>query len=471
MFRRLAAVAWGNCAVAMACAFGILTAGPALCDEPPSTRAAAFQADITPPLGSPLCGGWIKPLEAVDDPLLGKGVVLEQAGRRFVLCALDWCEVRNEAHTYLRQALSQAAECPVSHVAVQCLHQHNAPLVDTTAQRLLDETPPSVPLMSLAGFEEAVRQLQEAVQRATANMAPCDRIATGMAKVERVAATRRVMSPEGKILVRYSSTTDPVLHAAPEGDIDPYLRTISFLAAGKPVVRLHYYATHPQSFYGDGRGTSDLPGLARQLLESEEQIPHIYFTGCAGDVTAGKYNDGSPAARRELTQRLAVGMRAAIAAGQTQPIGPLAMRTAALTFPLRDDGGYSMAEGQRELAAVGAAPRVRLNGALTLAFRGRAATPIEISALCIGPIRIMHLPGEPFVTFQQQAQRLRPDLFVAVAGYGDGGPGYLCTAASFAEGGYEPTASLVGPRSEQVLRDGVAALLTDTPTSNSETAP
>ena len=37
----------------------------------------------------------------------------------------------------------------------------------------------------------------------------------------------------------------------------------------------------------------------------------IYFTGCAGDVTAGKYNDGSRAARNELTERLLAGMKAA----------------------------------------------------------------------------------------------------------------------------------------------------------------
>lgn len=435
--------------------------GMAKCLPAQETHVAAFEADITPPLGSPLCGGWIKPLEAIDDPLLGKGIVLQQAGQRYVLCALDWCEVRNDAHLEMRSALAQAAGCPAAHVAVQCLHQHNAPLVDTVAQQLLDATPPSVPLMSLPGYAAALKRLQSAVAAAVAAPAPCDRVAVGLARVERVAATRRVRTEDGKILVRYSSTTDPALHAAPEGDIDPDLRTISFLQGTRPLARLHYYATHPQSYYGDGRATSDLPGLARRQLETLEGVPQIYFTGCAGDVTAGKYNDGSPVARRELTDRLAAGMRAAIAQSVAQPVGAMQMRTTELRFTPREDGGFSQADGERELTAIDAAPRVRLNGALTLSFRRRMQTPIEISALCIGPIRILHLPGEPFVVFQQQAQRLLPDLFVAVAGYGDGGPGYLCTAASYREGGYEPTATLVDERSEQVLRDGVARLLSD----------
>jgi hypothetical protein len=48
---------------------------------------------------------------------------------------------------------------------------------------------------------------------------------------------------------------------------------------------------------------------------------------------------------------------------------------------------------------------------------------------------------------------------VAVAGYGDGGPGYLCTEASYPEGGYEPTASLVVPKSETIVKKAIGQLL------------
>jgi dienelactone hydrolase len=34
----------------------------------PVVAAASFCCDVTPPLGHPLCGGWIRPLEAVDEP-------------------------------------------------------------------------------------------------------------------------------------------------------------------------------------------------------------------------------------------------------------------------------------------------------------------------------------------------------------------------------------------------------------------
>jgi hypothetical protein len=47
------------------------------------------------------------------------------------------------------------------------------------------------------------------------------------------------------------------------------------------------------------------------------------------------------------------------------------------------------------------------------------------------------LPGEPFIEYQLGAKAMRPDKFVAVAGYGDYAPGYICTAKAYDEGGYE----------------------------------
>ena len=64
-----------------------------------------------------------------------------------------------------------------------------------------------------------------------------------------------------------------------EGYIDPFLKTITFARGGRPLVRLHYYATHPQSFYLDGRISIDFPGMARERLQEIENTPQIYFTG------------------------------------------------------------------------------------------------------------------------------------------------------------------------------------------------
>ena len=73
----------------------------------------------------------------------------------------------------------------------------------------------------------------------------------------------------------------------------------------------------------------------------------------------------------------------------------------------------------------------------------------------------LHLPGELFVEYQLAAQRLRPDLFVAMAAYGDYAPGYIGTEVAYSQGGYESGshASLVAPNVERTLMDVIERLL------------
>ena len=67
--------------------------------------------------------------------------------------------------------------------------------------------------------------------------------------------------------------------------------------------------------------SSDFCGLARRRRQEDEPgCTHIYFTGCAGNIAAGKYNDGTPAARATLTRRIYDGIVASEAKLQREPI-------------------------------------------------------------------------------------------------------------------------------------------------------
>ncbi|MEP1647655.1 MAG: hypothetical protein ABJK10_26045, partial [Rhodopirellula bahusiensis] len=66
----------------------------------------------------------------------------------------------------------------------------------------------------------------------------------------------------------------------------------------------------------------------------------------------------------------------------------------------------------------------------------------------------------------------RPDLKVAMAAYGDYGPGYIGTEEAYGQGGYETSqrASKVAPAVETVLMKGVQKLLGVDSTDQSEQA-
>ena len=78
------------------------------------------------------------------------------------------------------------------------------------------------------------------------------------------------------------------------------------------------------------------------------------------------------------------------------------------------------------------------------------------------------MPGELFVEYQLAAKAERPDLFVAMAAYGDYGPWYIGTAKAYEEGGYEtqPRSSNVGPSAEAVLMGAIRKLLKEGKTTN-----
>jgi len=398
-------------------------------------------------------------LRTVEQPLLAKGIVLEAGAERYVLCALDWCELCNGTRDSLQKKIAAAAGADPAHVAVQCVHQHTAPLVDMDAQKLLAEAGATGLQLDPIVFSALGRRLATAVMESLGRLEPFDQVGTGQAKVDRVAATRRPLDATGKIAVRYSSCKDAALRALPEGAIDPYLKTITLARGQKPLVRLHYYATHPQSFYGDHRASSDVPGDARETLERKEGVFQIYFNGCGGDVTMGKYNDGSRKCRVELAARLLAGMEAAVGATRLVPAGPVCWRTYPLLLPLRTDRGFTLAESLARLKDPKAGSVRLYYGASNVVFIRRSQRPMELNSLEIGNVHIVHLPGEPMVCFQRFAQDLKPGAFVAVAGYGDGGPGYLCPAKAYGEGGYEPTASRVKPESEPLVKKAIAALL------------
>ena len=163
-------------------------------------------------------------------------------------------------------------------------------------------------------FDQVVfARATRAVKQALSPPKSVTHLGLGKADVKGVASNRRVLGADGKVRhIRWSKTLDPAARAAPEGIIDPSVRVISLWNGDQLVTVLSYYATHPQSHYGKGGVSCDFVGIARRLRdEAQPGVFFVHFNGAAGNVTAGKYNDGSPENRPVLSRRLADGMAAA----------------------------------------------------------------------------------------------------------------------------------------------------------------
>lgn len=420
-----------------------------------------FDVDASPPIGSPLA---YNPTIEITSPLRCRGIVLLGAEQPIVLCAVDWIGIGNEGHREFREQLAAAAGTTAVRVSVHVLHQHDAPWCDFSADQLAKDEGVADPNFDAAFARDVIRRAAAAVKDAVQQAKPVTQVGLGEGIVEQVASNRRILGSDGKVkAVRYTATKDPALQAAPEGVVDRTLKAISFWNQDERLVEITYYATHPQSYYRTGKANPDFPGMARDQRQETTGVPHIHFNGAGGNIGAGKYNDGRPELRPVLTQRVAKGMSEAWDTVRRVPIhaDDVDWKTVPVSLPV----GTHLNEDQllAELRNKQLPGLQRCYAAVKLAWLRRCQTgdTIDIGCLTLGPARVLHMPGELFVEYQLAAQQLRPDLFVAMAAYGDYAPWYIGTEIGYQQGGYEtsPGASLVAPGVEAVLVEAMRKLL------------
>ncbi len=436
-----------------------VASGEARADRP--LKIGVFAVDASPPVGSPLA---YDPTKGVTDPLSCRGVVLIGEDRPIVLCAVDWIGIANDGQAEFRAALATAAGTVPQRVAVHTLHQHDAPACDFSTDRILFEHGINREIFDAPFARHVIARASVAVRVAVKEARPVTHLGLGQAEVEKVASNRRILGPDGKVkFVRWTACKEPEVRAMPVGTIDPMLKMISFWDGDQPVAALTYYATHPQSYYRTGLANPDFPGLARNQRQKTTGVPHIHFDGAGGNIGAGKWNDGSHANRQILADRVADGMAKAWTATVKTPItsSDLAWESLPVTLPAAPHLDEEQLQAVVNDASKPVRERAEAASELVWLRRCHSGDTIDVSCLHLGKARVLHLPGELFVEYQLAAQKLRPDRFVAMAAYGDYGPGYIGTEIAYPQGGYEtgPRASLVAPQVERVLMDAIKKLL------------
>jgi hypothetical protein len=246
-----------------------------------------------------------------------------------------------------------------------------------------------------------------------------------------------------------------------EGLVDPWMKTVALYDNDRKIVACHYYATHPMSYYADGRVTSDFAGLARKQRQADEpDCTHIYFTGCAGNISAGKYNDGSKERRPILTQRVYDGIVASEQDLQPQPIEQAGWKTADLVPSPRETFAAEALEAQINNKDNAVVARNRPAYMLSWLRRLAQQTPIVLSSLRLNDATLLHLPAECFIEYQLRAQQLGGELrFIAAAAYGDGGPWYIPVKEEYPNGGYEVSVAFCSDDIDTQLTKGIKQLL------------
>jgi hypothetical protein len=370
-------------------------------------------------------GGGVAPAKKVADPRAASGFVLRGAGDPVVVCVADWCEIRNDAFTAWREALAKAAGTSPERVMLSAIHQHDAPIADLEAERILKAAKAVGSICDIDFHEKAVKRVATALREAKERKVT--HVGTGKAKVEKVASNRRYLTKDGAISFgRMSATRDAFARSQPEGLIDPWLRTLSLWDGDTPLVALSAYSVHPMSYYGKGEVSADFPGLARRRRQAATPgVVQIYASGCSGNTIAGKYNDGAAENRPILAGRLHDAMKAAWEATKRVPLDRVSFNS--VPYRLEPRGEAFTVEALQKRLKEDRRPFGQCLAALGLSWRKRIDRKLDLPALALGPARLLVLPGEAYVEYQLYAQEAKPDAFVMALGYGEGATGYVPT--------------------------------------------
>jgi hypothetical protein len=166
------------------------------------------------------------------------------------------------------------------------------------------------------------------------------------------------------------------------------------------------------------------------------EVAQIYFSGCSGDVTAGKWNDGNPANRLVLADRLYRAIEAAWEATQRYPLEAVQFRAVPLCLQPKSTAGFTLEDMRRILADSSAKTFDRVLAAMGLSWRERVAAgqAIDIVAVDFGKAQLLLMPAESFVQYQLDAREMRPDQMIMTAGYSECAPGYIPSESASLEG-------------------------------------
>ena len=336
-------------------------------------------------------------------------------------------------------------------IMVTCSHTHSAPAV----QRLAGSPPDDEYLEWVEG------RLVDAVVEAAGDMGPIT-LASGEGEAD-FSVNRRLRTASGV-----------EMGPNPAGDVDHRVQVLRIdhaqaphapgtlgsrtLPKTDPMALLFAYPCHATSLMSDNsRYSADFPGAARRFVESVygDKTLAMFLPGCSGDLRphlVGPDGGFRSSSHHELTilGRL---LGAAVVHGSESaisgPAGELAVTSRAVSLP------FSHVPDEAELrAAAGDDMHGNWANELLGQLERNGVLPesveAEVQLMKLGSHMIVATSGETMLGIGRAVEQGLGSLGLIdpsrgdralVLGYANGNVGYLCTATSFFEGGYEPITS------------------------------
>ena len=419
-------------------------------------KVGAAAVEITPPVGLAMDGFGSRTGGAagVHDPLFARALVAEgDDGTAVAIAVADLLDVGQRLQERIAARLARSTGMVRDHLQLVGTHTHSGPAFLVASEE-----------------EAAVADgIAEAVERAWISRRE-GRLAVGMGEVHGIGANRRP-------------------HGGPVDDRVTVVRVDDL--AGGPIATLVNYGCHPTTLGPNNLlYSADYPGVVCREVEASVGGVALFTTGPQGDVNPGGYSPedsmiGIVVPWRTFESAERYGSAIAACAIETRaglhPAGVDGVWGRSTILRLRRKALPDAAAARRAavsasaavdaLQATGSTVDAINHAAIAAAYADLEASqsadperdgPVatRISAIGLGEFVHAGVQGELFVALGQRIRAGIGDDRSCVAALCDGSIGYIPTAAAFAEGAYEPNASVLVAGEGERLADELIALAT-----------
>ena len=423
-----------------------------------NTLQAGFaRVDITPEKGVAINGYFIpRAVETVLDRLEVNCLALGCGEKKLLLLAADNCGIGTDILQPMIAHVCAVTGLPREAVYIHSTHTH------TGGALIADWSRPQ----ELAYRELVKQRMGEAAAAAIADLQPA-RMGYGIGQAPNVAFVRRFRMKDG------SCRTNPGLNnpdvVCPLGQVDERVNVLRFDRENDSLVLMNF-GNHPDTV-GGNQISADWPGFARRTVEQAiAGTKAIFFNGAQGDVNhinvfpkGGDLNDlvmDFDDVNRGYGHARYVGR---VVAGAVLPTSDkvnyvdvdrlaYAQKTVHVPSNMPDPKDLPEAHRINDLHKAGRDAELPYTGMLLTTVVAEAARMVRLeygpeafsmplSALAIGPVAFIGIPGEPFTGIGQALKQAPGWDLVLPTCNTNGKEGYFPTEDAYTEGGYESRSS------------------------------
>lgn len=407
------------------------------------------ELDITPRVGTPLCGSLEpRPSEGVDDPLYAKAVVLESEGTRLAYVILDVAVLERAEGDQAVRLASERTGIPPEHIVWTCSHTHTGPYTcfdEEMGGGVVDGE-------WLAALPE---KIAECVAAADAAKVPA-RASRARGYCAGLAQTRRYRFKGGRHINTWllSGAEADLQCIGAASPIDPELGVLAFEdEAGEMLALLFHFTLHANTNFGS-RFSGDYPAVVASRMRERfgPQCATLYVPGACGDqnTTGGRHREVGDALAEVIFRSLP----------DRRPLPePLRLGACKREVVVTCHDPQVDQEERIRLSQWSPAQQAFFRRSQQIMRReGKTQAATVVQAWHIGEVGFASLPGEPFVEWGFRLKQESPFPWTYMVELGGDYMGYLITQDAWEGGGYESLVSCVC----RVTPAGVATMVDTT---------